>query len=40
MQHSDSAELQQGMLKGTSRTEVVMVEECQCHGLIGGKEEG
>lgn len=40
MQHSDSAKLQQGVLKGTSKTQVVMVEECQCHGLIGGKVEG
>lgn len=40
MQHSDSAELQQGMLKGTRKTQVLIVEECQCHVLKGGKVEG
>lgn len=40
MQHSDLAKHHQGVLKGISKTQVVMVEECQSHGLASGKVEG
>lgn len=34
MQHRDSAALQLGVLQGTNNAQVVMVEECQCYGLV------
>lgn len=34
MQRSDSAVLQLGVLKDTNKTQAVMVEECQWHGLV------